>query len=210
MFGRNLKLTLALVLIGAVTVVAMACGSSANETSPADDLTAAVGVDGAGHETSDATHEDTVALTDDHDAVAATSDANDEVTHGDHDGHDGHESDILEITLGVIEGGEWGFDPPLIEIPVGQRVRLTLVNDGRAEHDVEIAALVAERIEAAGEEHGRLGGGHHTEDVVAAHAMPGTESSVLFTATKAGRFEFTCTIPGHKEAGMVGTILVTN
>ena len=207
MFGRNLKLTLALVLIGTVAVVAMACGSSANETSPADDLTAAVGVDGTGHETGDATHEEAVALVDDHHAVAATSDAHDEEAHGD---QDGHESDILDITLGVIEDGEWGFDPPLIEIPVGQRVRLTLVNDGRAEHDVEIAALVAEHIEASGEEHEQLGGGHDAEDVVATRAMPGTESSVLFTATKAGKFEFACTIPGHKEAGMVGTIVVTN
>ena len=204
MFGRNLKLTLALVLIGAAAVAAMACGSSANETAPADDLTATIGVDGAGHETSDATHDDTVALGNDHDAVVAT---NDEGTHGD---HDGHESDVLDITLGVIEGREWGFDPPLIEIPIGQRVRLILVNDGRAEHDVEIAALVAEHIEAAGEEHERLGGNHHADDVVVTRAMPGTESSVLFTATKAGTFEFACTIPGHREAGMVGTIVVTN
>ena len=176
MFGRNLKLTLALVLIGAVTVVVMACGSSANETAPVEVLTAAISVDGAVSETSDATHED--------------------------------DSDVLDITLGVIEGREWGFDPPLILIPVGQRVRLTLVNDGRAEHDVEIAALVAEHIEAVGEEHGRLNGGNHAEDVVATHAMPGTESSVLFTATEAGKFEFACTIPGHREAGMVGTIVV--
>ena len=207
MLRRNVKLALALVLTGAVTLAAIARGSSAGETAPAGGLTATIGIDGASHETRDATHEDTVALTDDHDAVVATNDANDEAAHGD---HDGHESDILDITLGVIEGREWGFDPPLIEIPVGQRVRLTLVNDGRAEHDVEIAALVADRIEAAGEEHGRLGGGHHAEDVVAAHAMPGTESSVLFTATEAGRFEFVCTIPGHREAGMVGAILVTN
>ncbi len=178
MFGRNLKLTLALVLTGAVTVVAMACGSSTNETAPADDLTAVIEVDGAVSETSDVTHED--------------------------------EADVLEVTLSVIEGRNWGFDPPLIEIPVGQHVRLTLVNDGRVEHDVEIPALVPERIEAAGEEDGQLSGEHQAEDVVAAHTLPRTESSVLFTATKAGKFEFTCTILGHKEAGMVGTIVVAN
>ena len=213
MSGRNLKLTLALVLIGAVAVVAMACGSSANETAPADDLTATIRVDATRYENNDDTHENTVSLSDDHHAVVPTNDANGaNVAHheGAHGDHDGHETDILDITLGVIEGTEWAFDPPLIEVPVGQRVRLTLVNDGRAEHDVEIAALVAEHMEAAGEEHGRLGGGHHAEGVVATHAMPGTESSVLFTATKAGSFEFACTIPGHKESGMVGTIVVTN
>ena len=82
MFGRDLKLKLTLALIGAVGVAAMACGSSANETAPAEILTAAVGVGGAVSETGDATHKD--------------------------------ESDILDITLVVIEGREWGFDPPLI------------------------------------------------------------------------------------------------
>ena len=46
--------------------------------------------------------------------------------------------------------------------------------------------------------------------MVATHAMPGTESSVLFTATKAASFEFAPTIPGHKESGMVGPLVVTN
>ncbi|MCH7860368.1 MAG: multicopper oxidase domain-containing protein, partial [Proteobacteria bacterium] len=54
------------------------------------------------------------------------------------------------------------------------------------------------------------GDGNHQADVVAAHAMPGTTASVIFTATEPGEYEFFCTIPGHKEAGMVGRLIVTD
>ena len=38
---------------------------------------------------------------------------------------------------------------------------------------------------------------------------PGTTATVLFTPTQIGEYEFECTIPGHKEAGMVGRVTVT-
>ena len=50
--------------------------------------------------------------------------------------------------------------------------------------------------------------GHHGEGVVAAHAMPGMSASVMFTPTQIGEYEFYCTIPGHREAGMVGRLIV--
>ena len=94
---------------------------------------------------------------------------------------------------------------------MGHRVKLTLVNDGRVEHDVEVAGVPTEDIEVVGaaERHERLGGGHHDDGVIAAHAEPGTTATVLFTPTEVGVFEFACTIPGHKEAGMVGKLVVT-
>ena len=140
------------------------------------------------------------------------------------DGHDGghatasvtHESgadagELVEITLYAVEGRPWRFEPAVVEVPVGHRVKLTLVNDGRAEHDVEIAAVPAD-IEPAGgtADHDRLGGSHHLEGVVAAHTEPGTTATVVFTPTAVGEYEFTCTIPGHKEAGMVGKLVVTD
>ena len=122
--------------------------------------------------------------------------------------HEAEAMEIMEITLGAEE---WRFEPTVFEVPVGHRVKLTLVNDGRVEHDVEVAGFPAEDIEvtAGVERHERLGGGHHREDLVAAHAEPGTTATVMFTATKAGEYEFACTIPGHKEAGMVGKLIVT-
>ena len=130
---------------------------------------------------------------------------------GHHDTAVTHEREagrVFEITL---DAEEWRFEPSVVEVPVGHRVKLTLVNDGMVEHDVEIAGVLAEDIEVVGgvERHERLGGGHHNESVVAAHAEPGTTATVMFTATEVGEYDFACTIPGHKEAGMVGTFVVT-
>ena len=90
-------------------------------------------------------------------------------------------------------------------------MKFTLVNDGLVEHDVEFVGVPTEDIEVLGsaEGHERLGGGHHDEGVVAAHADPGTTATVIFTASEAGEYDFACTIPGHKEAGMVGRLVVT-
>ena len=40
-------------------------------------------------------------------------------------------------------------------------------------------------------------------------AKPGQTVTLDFTPTAKGTYEYVCTIPGHKEAGMKGTITVT-
>jgi uncharacterized cupredoxin-like copper-binding protein len=37
---------------------------------------------------------------------------------------------------------------------------------------------------------------------------PEGTSEILWRFTKKGEFEFSCLIPGHREAGMLGTIIV--
>ena len=215
------------VLIIALVLLAMACGASTTEdlSTPeiSSDSTASVNV--VEEDTHDA---ETVALDahdDDHDALNAEPialDAHDD-DHGTNgepialdahdDDHDTNGDNVLEITLNVVEGkAPWGFDPEVIEVPLGHRVKLTLINGGRVEHDVEISNLMAEHIEttAGTAPHDRLGGGGHDDATVAAHAMPGTTASVTFTPTMAGEYEFHCTLPGHRELGMVGKIIVTN
>ena len=198
------------VLIIALVLLAMACGASTTEdlSTPeiSSDSTASVNV--VEEDTHDA---ETVALDahdDDHDALSEPI-ALDSLD----DDHDTNGDNVLEITLNVVEGkAPWGFDPEVIEVPLGHRVKLTLINGGRVEHDVEISNLMAEHIEttAGTAPHDRLGGGGHDDATVAAHAMPGTTASVTFTPTMAGEYEFHCTLPGHRELGMVGKIIVTN
>ncbi len=185
-----------------VAVFALACGSSdigtAGQVLDAQGVKAVAVADGDGHEgTEIAGHVD---------------------EHGDgkgaepsrQDGHDGEAGDLLEVTINVVEGRTWRYEPATLEIPAGQRVRLTYVNDGRAEHDMEIPGLPASNVEREGgvAHDVSLGGGHRDDDVVAAHAMPGTTAVVLFTPTQPGEYDFNCTLPGHKEAGMVGRIIV--
>jgi uncharacterized cupredoxin-like copper-binding protein len=197
---RSRKFWFAASALLAVTVALAAVGYSAIASgdteriadTDAAEMTHEVGV---GHEA--------IGAVDDHDGDHATASMT-------HEG-DADLGEFVEITLNAVEGRPWRFEPGTIEVPVGHRVKLTLVNDGRAEHDVEIAGVPANVESADGAaDHDRLGGGHHDDGVVAAHAEPGTTATVMFTPTAVGEYEFTCTIPGHKEAGMVGKLVVTD
>ena len=222
---RNLNLPIVVgALLALVAIVAIGCGSA--EVSKIEDGSVA-NVAGVTHiedsalpaPIDDDDHDDATAAHDEaddgHDEAVAVHDEVD--SHNDgvevhDDALDAEDGDVFEITLNVVEGRNWGFDPEVIEIPVGRRVKLTLVNNGRAEHDVEVGGLMAEHIEVVGgmAHSDKLGGGGHDADVVAAHAMAGTVSSVIFTPTMAGEYEFACTLPGHKEAGMIGKLIVTD
>ncbi len=203
----NLPLTVG-AFLSLVAIVAIGCGSTevsglkdgvvANviEVTQAEDSALAANTSEDGHDEAVAAHDDA----DGHDDDMEVHD----------DALDAGDGNVFEITLNVVEGRHWGFDPEVIEVSVGQRVSLTLVNGGNAEHDVEVAGLLAEHIEIAGSMAHSDSAGGHDADVVAAHAMAGTISSVTFTPTKAGEYEFACTLPGHKEAGMVGKLIVTN
>ena len=225
--GYGLVVVVAALLLGA-TLLAAACGSQDSaalvedpgpEGGVSSDLVLA---DSDGHidEHDDADGAETAMHDEDadgHDGAEAAIHEDDHDNGHDadvvlHDDHDAVDGDIVEITLKAVEGGHWGFDPDVIEVRLGQRVRLTLLNDGNAEHDVEIAGLLADHIqfEGGGAGHEAPGGGHHDAELVAAHAMPGTTASVMFTPLEAGEFEFVCTLPGHKEAGMAGKIIVTS
>jgi uncharacterized cupredoxin-like copper-binding protein len=39
-------------------------------------------------------------------------------------------------------------------------------------------------------------------------AGPGAQAKLTFTPSRAGTYEFFCTVVGHKEAGMAGTLTV--
>src|SRR5690606_1254262 len=41
-------------------------------------------------------------------------------------------------------------------------------------------------------------------------AAKGAATAMVFRATRAGKFEYLCTLPGHKAAGMFGKLIVGN
>lgn len=86
-----------------------------------------------------------------------------------------------------VTASDYKFTPADITVKRGEAITITLENKGSVEHD-----WVAEAINAK----------------FAAVVKPGQTGKLTFTASQAGTFDFHCTVPGHKELGMVGKITV--
>jgi plastocyanin len=84
----------------------------------------------------------------------------------------------------VVEMIDVAFVPEEVAIPADTPVTFTLPNTGLALHNFSVAALD-----------------------VSVDVPPGETLSVTITAP-AGTYEFICAIPGHADAGMVGTLTV--
>ena len=98
-----------------------------------------------------------------------------------------------------------------LEVKAGEMVEVTLHNEGVLEHDFSIMEIphtgdvMAEEPES-GMEHDMSNLSMEPEIHVAAPV--GESLSVAFTPSTPGEYEFFCTVAGHKEAGMVGTLVV--
>jgi len=84
------------------------------------------------------------------------------------------------------------FTPTTIAAKVGQPVKVTFENKGVIEHDLTFPGMKADK----------------SADALKAVARAGQSATLEFTPTAAGKYDYICTIPGHKEAGMKGTINV--
>jgi nitrite reductase (NO-forming) len=94
---------------------------------------------------------------------------------------DGGAAAADEVTVDMVD---IAFEPTEFTIPAGTNVTVHLTNSGAAIHDFTIETL----------------GIHEVVD-------PGAESTVTINA-EPGAYDYICTQPGHKEAGMVGVMTV--
>ena len=86
-----------------------------------------------------------------------------------------------------ITAKEFSFEPDVITVRPGERVRFVIVNRGTTDHEFESDEAKIEEI-----------------------TIPAGKQRILtWTAsTQPGEFGFVCDAPGHKEAGMLGKIVV--
>jgi uncharacterized cupredoxin-like copper-binding protein len=103
------------------------------------------------------------------------------------------------------------FSTDRIEVAAGRTVVLTLANEGALEHDFSIVHIPlsgeAMSDETGMDDHSMTMDMEELDLHVSADA--GHSSSVTFTPSEPGEYEFFCTVPGHREAGMAGTLVVT-
>jgi uncharacterized cupredoxin-like copper-binding protein len=106
----------------------------------------------------------------------------------------------------VVVAKEFGFEPSDITVKEGELIRIVLQNEGTVEHDWQVRGLHAQIMEemdaADGHDH------THTTDGPHVFAAPGHTEHVEFIAEESGAFEIMCTVVGHAESGMVGTLTV--
>jgi uncharacterized cupredoxin-like copper-binding protein len=101
------------------------------------------------------------------------------------------------------------FFPSQIRVKRGDTVRFELNNAGQLPHEMVIGTMDELKKHAAlmkkqGEKHGEM---DHS-DAAAAHVAPGANGRLVWQFTRPGEYHYACLIPGHFEAGMIGTIVV--
>ena len=111
---------------------------------------------------------------------------------------------IVQVTM--REGdGKMLFLPDRVEVKRGEQIRFMIRNSGLLAHEF-ILATTEENLKHA-EEMKKNPEMEH-DDPNGKSVEPGKNSEIVWRFTKAGQFEFGCLIPGHREAGMTGTIIV--
>lgn len=86
-----------------------------------------------------------------------------------------------------VGGAIDGVVNPTLEVALGQVVQVTLINGDGALHDVAFPEFNAQ-----------------SEQVM----RQGASTTVVFRADQEGEFFYFCTIPGHRQAGMEGLLVV--
>ena len=86
----------------------------------------------------------------------------------------------------AVSGSEFAFSPATLSVAKGDTVKVTFTNTGKYPHNFTITDL----------------------NVQSKTVQAGESDTVTFTADKAGSFQYFCSVPSHKEKGMVGTLTV--
>ena len=116
----------------------------------------------------------------------------------------------------TIEAQAMHYQPASLEVTAGQPVEIIFTNHDSVVHDFSVLEFpvvsgAGAPVEAASPVPGHdMGGMSGMGGAPALHmaAAMGTTSTLKFIASKPGSYTFYCTVPGHKEAGMVGTLVV--
>jgi uncharacterized cupredoxin-like copper-binding protein len=101
--------------------------------------------------------------------------------------------------------GTMKFAPDKLDVKKGEQVRFIIQNKGALKHEFTLASVKDNDKHA--EMMKKFPDMEH-DDPNAKSVDPGKTAEIVWRFTKAGTFEFACLIPGHREAGMHGTVTV--
>ena len=111
---------------------------------------------------------------------------------------------VVQITM--REGdGKMFFNHDHVVVRRGEQIRFVLVNQGELDHEF-VLATTKENLK-----HAKLMMKYpemEHADPNAKRLAPKKNGELLWRFTKRGEFEFACLIPGHRESGMIGKVVV--
>ena len=111
----------------------------------------------------------------------------------------------------TVQASDFAYNPASVTVPAGQPVTLTLKNTGNIEHDFVVDKINVTDVEASDSGpamHHQMG--HEPEYDLHFFARAGDTAVLNFTALEPGTYEIFCSIEGHKEAGMIGKLIVVD
>lgn len=101
--------------------------------------------------------------------------------------------------------GHMAFVPERIEVRRGEQIRFMLRNAGSIDHEF-ILATRADNLKHLEEMRKNPDMEHDEPNMI--RIRPGQTGEILWQFTKAGEFDVSCLIPGHRESGMHGIVVV--
>ncbi len=108
-------------------------------------------------------------------------------------------------TVNVDMSDKMRFTPAALTVKQGETVRFRVNNSGQTMHEMVLGTM--EELKQHAEMMKKHPGMEHDESFMA-HVAPGKTGIMLWQFTKPGEFHYGCLVPGHFEAGMLGTIRV--
>ena len=111
---------------------------------------------------------------------------------------------IVQVVMRESDG-KMVFIPDNVRIRKGEQVRFQLRNNGEVDHEFVIGT-VEENLKHMKEMEKNPDMEH--DDPNARRVKPKRTAEIVWQFTKPGTFDFSCLIPGHRQSGMFGTIVV--
>lgn len=109
------------------------------------------------------------------------------------------------VTVVMSDDNGMKFTPDHLDVKKGEQVHFIIQNKGALKHEFMLASV------ADNDKHAKLMMKYpdmEHDDPNAKSVDPGKTADILWRFSKGGTFEFACLIPGHREAGMHGTVTV--
>lgn len=121
-------------------------------------------------------------------------------------GSDNGDQSVSELAVTGTDSLE--FSPDSYTVAAGTEITLEFTAEDAVEHDFVIAGA-AEAGSTGDEGHGNDDHSSNGMDLHVAHADAGQTVTSTFTIDQAGTYEVYCSVPGHRESGMIATLTVT-